>query len=394
MQYDFNRPVNRWNNLAAKYDEMEKKFGRRDLIPMWIADMDLMTAQPILDAMDERNQQGMFGYTSRPDSYFEAVCQWQEKRNGWKIDPSMCVFALGVVPALCTFVREFSQPGEEIMFLTPVYGEFFDSVENWGRKCLTVPMLEQNGEYRVDFDAFEKALQRKPAMFILCNPHNPVGHAWSYEELEKMGNLCVEHDVLIISDEIHSDLMLFGHHHIPMAAVNEAIAKNTITCTSATKTFNLAGLQAATLIFPGQEKIDVYQKFWKSMDVHRNNSFSVVAVEAAFRYGEEWLEQLLTHLEGNVLYVEEFLAHNIPEITLHRPECTYLLWLNCKGLGLEGDELPDFMVNKAHLALNDGRGFGKTEGSGYMRMNIACSRATVEKAMEQLKAAVDELMGR
>ena len=394
MQYDFNRPIDRWTNLAAKYDEMEKKYGRRDLIPMWIADMDLMTAQPVLDAMEERNRQGMFGYTTRPDSYFEAVCQWQEKRNGWKPDPAMCVFALGVVPALCTFVREFSQPGDEIMFMTPVYGEFFDSVENWGRKCLTVPLHEDNGLYTVDFEAFEKALERKPAMFILCNPHNPVGRAWTREELKKMGELCVKHGVMIVSDEIHSDLMLFGHQHIPMASVSEEIAKNTITCTSATKTFNLAGLQAATLIFPDQEKIDIYQKFWKSMDVHRNNCFSVVAVEAAFRHGEEWLDQLLTHLEGNVLYVEEFLKNNIPEITMHRPECTYLLWLNCKELNLRGDALPDFMVNRAHLALNDGRGFGKAEGEGYMRMNIACNRATVEKAMQQLKAAVDQLVGR
>ena len=209
-----------------------------------------------------------------------------------------------------------------------------------------------------------------------------------------MGELCVQYGVLIISDEIHSDLMLFGHKHIPMASVSESIAANTITCTSATKTFNLAGLQAATIIFPNQALIDTYQKFWKGLDVHRNNAFSLVAVEAAFRHGEEWLEQLLTHLEGNVLYVENFLKENIPEITLHRPECTYLLWLNCKGLGLAGDALPQFMVNEARLGLNDGRGFGKTEGEGYMRMNIACPRSTVEQAMAQLKAAVDKHMGR
>ena len=394
MKYDFDRPIDRWNNFAAKYDEMEARFGRRDLIPMWIADMDLMTAQPILDAIDARNRQGIFGYTSRPDSYFEAVCQWQEKRNGWKPDPALCLFTLGIVPALCTFVREFSKPGDEILFTTPVYGEFFDSVENWGRKCLTVPLKEENGYYSMDFEAFEEALKRRPPLFILCNPHNPVGRAWTAEELRRMGELCVQYGTLIISDEIHSDLMLFGHKHIPMATVSEEIAANTITCTSATKTFNLAGLQAATLMFPNEKLRDTYQAFWKSMDVHRNNSFSLVAVEAAFRYGEEWLEQLLAHLERNVTYVENYLKENIPEITLHRPECTYLLWLNCKGLGLAGDALPAFMVNEAHLALNDGRGFGKTEGEGYMRMNIACPLCTLEKAMAQLKAAVDKHMGR
>ena len=393
MQYDFNRPINRWNNLAAKYDEMEKKFGSRDLIPMWIADMDLMTAQPIMDAIAERNAQGMFGYNTRPDAYFEAVCNWQEKRNGWKADPEKCVFALGVVPALCTFVREFTEPGDEVLFMTPVYGEFFDSVENWGRKPLTVSLKEEDGYYSVDFEAFENALKRHPKLFILCNPHNPVGRCWTREELKKMGDLCIQYGTLIISDEIHSDLILFGNKHIPMPSVSEEIAANTITCTSATKTFNLAGLQAATIMFPNQELIDKYQKFWKSMDVHRNNSFSTVAVMAAFNEGEEWLDQLLKHLEGNVEYVEKFLQENIPEIKLHRPECTYLLWLNCKDLGLPGDALPKFIIEKAKLALNDGRGFG-SEGEGFMRMNIACNRQTVEQAMQQLKKAVDELLGR
>lgn len=394
MQYDFNRPVDRWNNYAVKYDEMEQKFGRRDLIPMWIADMDLPTARPILDAIAARNEQGIFGYTSRPDSYFEAVCQWQEKRNGWRPDPKKCVFSLGVVPTLCTCVREFSEPGDEVLFLTPVYGEFFDSVENWGRKCLTVPLTEKDNHYSLDFDAFEEALKRRPPLFILCHPHNPVGKAWTEEELRRMGELCVKYGTLIISDEIHSDLMLFGHKHIPMASLGGKIAENTVTCTSATKTFNLAGLQAATIIFPNDELIAKYQKFWKSMDVHRNNCFSLVAVEAAFRHGEEWLEQLLRHLEGNVLFVEEYLKKNIPEITMARPDCTYLLWLNCKGLGLAGDELPRFMTDEARLALNDGRGFGKTEGEGYVRMNIACPRPVVEQAMAQLKAAVDRKMGR
>ena len=318
----------------------------------------------------------------------------QEKHNGWKPDPELCLFTLGIVPALCTFVREFSKPGDEILFTPPVYGEFFDSVENWGRKPLTVSLKEENGYYTMDFEAFEEALKRRPPLFILCNPHNPVGRVWTPEELRRMGELCVKYGTLIISDEIHSDLMLFGHKHTPMVLASDEIAAHTITCTSASKTFNLAGLQAATLMFPNAELRDIYQKFWKSLDVHRNNSFSLVAVEAAFRYGEEWLEQLLAHLEGNVLYVEKFLKENIPEITFCRPECTYLLWFNCKALGLEGDALPQFMINEAHLALNDGRAFGKKEGEGYMRMNVACPRCTVEQAMAQLKAAVDKKMGR
>ncbi len=394
MQFDFNQPVDRWDNFAAKYDEMEARFGRKDLLPMWIADMDLRTAPAILEAMDARNKQGVFGYTSRPDSYFEAVCDWQEKRNGWRPDRERCVFALGVVPALCTFVREFSREGDEILFLTPVYGEFFDSVENWGRKPLTVSLREEEGRYSVDFEAFEEALKRRPPLFILCNPHNPVGRVWTPEELRRMGELCVKYQVLMVSDEIHSDLVLFGHRHTPLASVSEEIAAHTITCTSATKTFNLAGLQAATLIFPNEQLQNQYQKFWKGLDVHRNNCFSLVAVEAAFRQGEEWVDQLLDHLESNILYVESYLKEHIPEISLRRPECTYLLWLNCKALNLPGDALPRFMVEKARLALNDGRGFGAADGEGFMRMNIACPRSTVEEAMKRLRAAVDQHMGR
>lgn len=392
MIYNFDEPIDRSNNFAAKYDEAAKKFGKEGLIPMWIADMDLKTAQPIMDAIDARNKQGMFGYTSRPDSYFQSVCQWQKEHNGYEFDTSLAAFALGVIPAICTLIREFTEPGDEVMFLTPVYSEFRDSVENWGRKPLTVSLKEKDGYYEIDYEALEEAAKRKPGFLIMCNPHNPVGRSWTREELKKVGDICVKYQIPIISDEIHSDLMLYGHKHTVMASVSEEIARITVTCVSATKTFNLAGLQAATIFFPNQEMKAKYQKFWFNMDVHRNNCFSLVAVEAAFRYGGEWLEQLLTYLEGNVNYVDEFLKENIPEIHFRKPECTYLLWLNCKDLNLPGDELPKFMIEEAGIAMNDGRGFGP-EGEGYMRMNIACPRSTVERALNQLKKAVERRRG-
>ena len=347
--YNFDEPVDRSRNFSAKYDECARKFGRDGLIPMWIADMDLKTAQPIMDAMEERNKQGIFGYTTRPASYYEAVCRWQKDRNGYDFDKSLAAFALGVIPAICTIVREFTEPGQEVMYFTPVYSEFHDSVVNSGRTPLTVSLKEQD--------------------------------------------ICVRYQIPIISDEIHSDLMLYGHRHTVMAGVSGEIADITITCTSATKTFNLAGLQAATLFFPNHEMKDRYEKFWFGMDVHRNNCFSLVAVETAFREGGEWLEQLLDYLEGNIDYTWDYLKKNIPEIHFLKPESTYLLWLDCRELGLSGDELQTFMVQEAGLALNDGRGFGP-EGGGYMRMNIACPRATIERALGQLKAAMDRKMGR
>ena len=227
----------------------------------------------------------------------------------------------------------------------------------------------------------------------MCNPHNPVGRTWTPEELRRVGEICLRNGVKIISDEIHSDLQLYGNQHTVFASISQEIADITITCISATKTFNLAGLQAATIFFPNQEMKAVYEKFWFGMDVHRNNCFSLVAVNAAFREGGEWLEQLLAHIAGNADYVADFLAENIPEITMRKPESTYLLWLDCRRLGLKGDELPRFMVEEAGVGMNDGRGFG-VEGEGFMRMNIACPRATVEKALDQIKTAVDRKMGR
>lgn len=392
MRYDFNQPVDRTHNNSVKYDEAEKKFGRADIIPLWIADMDLRTAPAITDAIDARNRQGIFGYTARPDSYFEAVAQWSEQRYGWRPDTSLMCFALGVVPALCTIVREFSREGDSVLFMTPVYTEFFDSVKNWGRQPLTVALEEQSGRYNIDFAALEDALSRRPALFIMCHPHNPVGRVWRREELERIGRLCLKYHVVAVSDEIHADFMLWGRKHIPFASISPEIAANTITCMSVSKTFNLAGLQAATIIFPDAAMKDKFQSFWKRMDVHRNNCFSVVAVEAAYREGAEWLDQLLKHIESNMMFVKRFLDEYIPEIKTELPESTYLMWLDCRGLGLGGEDLNSFMVNEAHLGLNDGRSFGAKEG--YMRLNVACPVGTLEKAMNQLRSAVTRLRGK
>ena len=388
MRYNFDVVTDRWNTNAVKYDEAEKKFGRKELIPLWISDMDLPTAQPIIDAMAKRNAQGIFGYTSRPDSYFESVREWQEKRNGWSFDPKLASFCPGVVPALATMVREFTNEGDTILFFTPVYSEFFDITKDWGRIPLTVPLIQEQGEYGIDFDAFEQALQSGPSLFIFCHPHNPLGRVWTREELEQIGNLCIRYGVPVISDEIHSDLMLWNYKHIPMASVSGDIAANTITCSSATKTFNLAGLQASTIIFPDKARKEIFDKFWHDLDVHRNNCFSVVAVETAFREGEEWLEQVLLYIEGNMRYVKEYLETKIPEIQTYLPDSTYLMWLDCRHLDMTGDELVDFMINEARLGLNDGRSFGAPDG--YMRINVACPRCTLTDALARLEQAVEK----
>lgn len=389
MRYNFNEVIDRSNNYSAKYDELKKRFGREDIIPLWIADMDFKISQPIIDAIKERADQGIFGYTSRPDSYFDSVCNWQKRHNNWEINRDLIGFNLGVVPALCTAVKELTEENDKVLFLTPVYSEFFDAVKNWGRIPLTSALKENNNYYTVDFENFEDKLRQGPKLFILCNPHNPVGRVWSREELRKMGELCLRYNVMIVSDEIHSDLVLWGNKHITFASISREFADNTITCISATKTFNLAGLQASSTIFPNKRIKDKFEGFWSRMDISRNNCFSIVAVEAAYNYGEEWLTEMLSYVESNMLYIKEFLNKNIPQIKTYLPESTYLMWLDCRNLNLDGDKLSNFMINEAKLGLSDGRGFGAE--SGFMRLNVACPKATLEKAMDNLKQAVDKL---
>ena len=389
MKYNFDELIDRSANRSAKYDERIKKFGTGDVIPLWVADMDFRTAQPIIDACKAKAEEGIWGYTSRPDSYFEAVQQWQVRRNNWKPDTTLMSWSLGVVPSLSAIVKLFSAEGDKVLIQTPVYSEFYDVVEAWGRTVVENKLVEENGTWHVDFDDFA-AKVKDCSIFLLCNPHNPLGLVWEPEDLRKMAQLCMENGTLLVSDEIHSDLVFHGRRHTPTASLSPEIAKNVITCVSATKTFNLAGLQASTTIFPDAQKKGIFDRFWVGMDIHRNNAFSSVAMEAAYREGEEWLEQLLPYLSDNFDYVFDFCARYIPKIKPNCPDATYLMWLDCRELGMSNEELRDFFIHKAKLGLNEGYTFGRSL-SGFMRLNAACPRSTLEKAMQQLKAAVDAL---
>ena len=387
MKYDFDQVVDRSKNRSAKYDERKKKFGREDVIPLWVADMDFKTAQPVIDAMKARAEEGIWGYTSRPDSYFDAVCGWQKRRNGWEIDRSMLSFSVGVVPSLSSMVFVFTEPGDKVLIQTPVYSEFYDVTESWGREVIENPMVEKDGVWSVDFEDFEKKA-KEAKLFFLCSPHNPLGIVWTREELTRMCQICIANDVLIVSDEIHSDLIFHGKQHIPTATLSPEIASHVITCISGTKTFNLAGLQASAVVFPNMELKKRFDRFWFNLDIHRNNAFSSIAMETAFNEGEEWLEQLLIYIDGNFELIGSFCEKNIPQIRPNVPDATYLVWLDCRGLGMENEELRRFMIEKAGLGLNEGWSFGRSL-SGYMRLNAACPRSVIEKALKQLKEAVD-----
>ncbi|AJD32130.1 MULTISPECIES: MalY/PatB family protein [Clostridium] len=389
MKYDFDEIIDRSNNRAAKYDERVKKFGTNEVIPLWIADMDFRIAQPIIDACKRKAEEGLWGYTSRPDSYFKAVQEWEKKRNQWDVDVSLMSWSLGVVPALSAIVKVFSHTGDKILIQTPVYSEFYDVTEAWGRVVVENQLIEKNEKWHVDFEEFEKKA-KECKIFLLCNPHNPLGIVWEPEELKRMAEICIANDVLLVSDEIHSDLIFHGKKHTPTATLSKEIAKKIITCVSATKTFNLAGLQASTTIFPNEQMKQKFDDFWMNMDIQRNNAFSSVAMEAAYNEGEEWLTQLLAYISENFDFIKKYFDENIPKIKPNVPDATYLVWLDCRELGMSNEELRDFMIHKAGLGLNEGCSFGRSL-SGYMRLNAACPRSVLEQALKQLKEAMDKL---
>lgn len=389
MKYDFDTVVDRSKNNAAKYDERIKKFGTDKVIPLWIADMDFKSPQPVIDTLTARAQEGIWGYTSRPASYFEAICNWQQRRHGWTIDRSLVSWSLGVVPALSMLVKLFTPEGSKVLIQTPVYGEFYDVSEAWNRTVVENRLVEKDGKWTVDWEDFEAKLPQV-SMFLLCSPHNPLGIVWTREELTRMTDLCRKYGVLMVSDEIHSDLVFHGKTHIPTASLSEQVAGEVISCISGTKTFNLAGLQASTTVFPNMRMKELYDKAWMNMDIHRNNAFSLTAMEAAFNEGEEWLDQLLEYIDGNFNFIRDYCAAHIPQIKPNLPDATYLVWLDCRELGMSNEELRRFMIEKAGLGLNEGWSFGRSL-NGFMRLNSACSRKVLEQAMKQLEEAVKAL---
>ena len=389
MHYNFDAVVDRSGNHAAKYDERKKKFGTEDVIPLWIADMDFRTAQPIIDALTARAQEGIWGYTARPESYFAAIAAWQKRRHGWDIDQSLMSWSLGVVQTISACVKLFTPEGGSVLIQTPVYSEFYDMTEAWNRKVVECPFVERDGRWSVDWTDFEEKLTQVD-LFLLCSPHTPLGIVWEEADLRRMMELCLKHHVLVVSDEIHSDLIFHGKRHIPTATLSPEIAANVITGISGTKTFNLAGLQASTVVFPDAHKKAVFDHYWQCMDIHRNNAFSLTAMEAAFTGGGEWLEQLLPYLSDNFDFVVDYCQKYIPKIKTYAPDATYLMWLDCRALGLDNQALHDFMIQKAKLGLNDGCSFGR-QLQGFMRLNAACPRSVLAQAMDQLRAAVDAL---
>lgn len=392
MKFNFNEKVDRSKNHAAKWEEMGAKFGSNDLLPMWVADMDIKTVPEVVEAIKEKADQAIFGYVYRPASYYETAAAWCEKRFGYKIDPKTLIHSPGVVPSMNMLVKMLTKEDEKVLIQIPVYPPFAASVKTGKRTLVTNELVkDENGYYTIDFEDLEKKLSdEKVTLMILCNPHNPVGRVWKKEELQKIGDLCVKYNVRILADEIWRDLVLPGYTHTPIASLSREIENITITCFSPTKTFNIAGLQASFAVFPREEEWKAFDNELGEMDIKRNNPFSLVGFEAAYNHGEEWLSELLVHLEGNAQYVADFVKERLPEIKTVKPEGTYLMWLDFNGLNITPEEITDMLIKDAKVAMNDGVSFG-ANGKGFARMNIACPRYMVEDAMARIEKAVKNL---
>lgn len=393
MTYVFHKGPDRKNTGCVKWDEMARYYDRSDLLPMWVADMDFETAPEIVDAMKQRVDHGAFGYVSNPPSYFEAAARWTRERYGHQMDPLTLMHSPGVVPSLSLLVRLLTERGEKVIIQPPVYPPFRNVLLQNHRQPLMNPLVETNGHYRMDFEALEE-LAADPTVrwLILCNPHNPVGRAWTREELQQLGDICLRHQVRIISDEIWRDLVYAPHQHIPMVSLSPEIEAITITLFAASKTFNLAGLQASFISFPDEAEKALFQKEMETLDFTRINTLGLTATQAAFEKGEPWMEALKAYLQENIRYATVYIRENLPEIRVREPEATYLLWMDFRALKLEDRALSALLQDKGGIALNVGATFGEP-GKGFMRMNLACPRQQVEAALRCVEAAVNSMRG-
>ncbi len=394
MDRDFSKVINRYQTNSIKYDFAET-FGKpADILPMWVADMDFQTPRAVSEKLEEISRFGIYGYSDNRTSYYEAVINWYTSRFSWNPESSWIVRTPGIVFAIATAVRALTSPGDAVLIQEPVYYPFSSVIQNNNRRKINNPLVYEDGRYHMDFaDLEEKIIQNKVKLMILCSPHNPVGRVWHKNELEMLGQICLKHNVTVISDEIHSDFIYPGHEHTVFASISEAFAQNSIICTSPSKTFNLAGLQVSNIFIPNR---DIRKKFADeiySAGYNDINLFALAACEAAYRGGAAWLAELKDYLLDNLNYIRRFIEENLPLVRLVEPEGTYLVWLDFSALPVSVEERISCIEQTGKLWFDTGKMFG-TEGRNFERINIACPRATIEEAMKRLKLVYHTLLSR
>lgn len=386
MKYDFNRVIDRRNTRSYKWDQSEKLFGEQDILPLWVADMDFESPAAVKDALLRRIQEGVYGYSVPSDSYKEAIVKWYARRHDWEISPEWIADSPGIVTTLSLSVELFTNPGDAVILQSPVYYPFYDVIKMNDRQVVSNPLLLKGGHYEMDYNQLEGLMKDGAKLLLLCNPHNPGGRVWSREELLRLGELCLKHGVTVISDEIHCDLALPGHKHIPFASLSPELADITLTALAATKTFNLPGLQTSYIVASNPQLRRKFEQRIKALSLHMSSFFAPEAVEAAYNEGEEWLDGLLEHTAGNAAYAVAYLQEHLPQVKPMMPEGTYLLWVDCRGLGLDISGLKNLMYHEAKVAFNEGSVYGP-EGEGHLRINLACPRSILVEALERFSRA-------
>ena len=390
--FDFDQVIDRTKSNSAKWDKkvLEKGFGDPDLLPLWVADMDFKAPQPIIEKLVQTAEYGIYGYSILPPSFFESVLSWFKRRYGWDIDKKWLSQTPGVIPALDVAVNAFCNSGDKVIVQNPVYYPFYPVIENNGCRILLNPLKFSNNHYTMDFKDLEKKVKDPRAkMIILCNPHNPIGRVWTKEELKQLGEICIKNEILIVSDDVHCDLIFPGYKYTSFATITDEFAQNSITCTSTSKTFNLAGLKISNIVIPNQKIRQTFKNTQANFGVGGPNLFAVAAMETAYRHEicENWLDALLQYLKGNLNFLKVFIKEKLPQIKVIEPEGTYLVWLDFRELGLEPKELEKFMRGKAKVALDEGYIFGQG-GEGFERINIACPKSILEKALNRITEAI------
>lgn len=379
--FDFDTVINRRGTNSYKWDIVKEE----DVIPLWVADMDFKAAPAILEALKKRVEHGVFGYTLVPDSYYEAIINWFARRHNWQIDRSWIIYTTGVVPAMSCAIKALTLPGEKVLIQTPDYNCFFSSIKNNGCEVAENELVRRGDSYEVDFEDFERqCADEKTTVFLLCNPHNPAGRVWTKEELERMNDICLTYGVRVISDEIHCELVMPGHRFTPFAAISDACRDNSVVLNSPTKAFNIAGLQIANIICADpamRRRIDRAVNINEVCDV---NPFGVVALQAAYNESEEWLDSLNHYIWGNYLALKEFIAKELPRLEVTRLEGTYLAWVDIKATGLTSDEAYGKLMKEGRVYVNSGTMYGRRAGEGYLRINLACPRATLLEGMKRM----------
>ncbi len=392
MKFDFDSLIDRRRGYSSKWAFPELNLTpdecAADPLPMWVADMDFKSPQPVIDALKAAAEDGMFGYARYTADYIDAVCGWQSRRFGWTIEPGWIVQTPGVVTAMNVAIQAFSRPGDGILVQMPVYGHFHTDPAMNGRHVVNAPLILDGDGYRFDPATFEAAISPRTRLFILSNPHNPTGNTWSEDELRAMGEICARHGILVVADEIHQDLVFDKTaRHIPFANLGKAFADNCIVCTAPSKTFNIAGLQCSNIFVPNARLRAEFIAQLNRNGIATVNLLGMVACEAAYRHGEPWLEALLAYIRGNQEHFAAEIRRSVPRLKVFQTKALYLAWMDCRGLGMEQDELEKFMLTRAHLWFDRGLKFGP-EGRGFLRVNLGCPRVLVDEAIARLKATL------